>query len=226
MSSSDVNMSLASPALLTGSIGAALLYLALVRSRPSRRRMVVKTASTALLSATAAARGGPFLLVAALALGSLGDAFLAWDDNVSFLRGLASFLVAHLLYIAVFSRDNTGVAEGPLSLSRSWRAPAAGSLVLLVSVMIAVLVPRIDRGLRLPVVLYSLTILAMALTALTVASSRVVAGSLMFSASDAILAADRFLVSPASSHRMWMQPAVWVLYYVGQLLIALGLLPL
>ncbi|KAL2174442.1 YhhN-like protein [Thermothelomyces heterothallicus CBS 202.75] len=92
--------------------------------------------------------------------------------------------------------------------------------------MITILVPRIDQGLRPPVVLYSLTILVMALTALTVDSSRVVAGSLMFSASDAILATDRFLVSQASSHRAWMQPAVWVLYYFGQLLIAVGLLPL
>ncbi|KAL2166510.1 hypothetical protein VTG60DRAFT_2551 [Thermothelomyces hinnuleus] len=225
MSSSRV-LSTANPALLTGSVGAALLYLAMVRSRPSRRRMIVKTASTALLSAMVAAQGGPLLLVAALALGSLGDAFLAWDDDASFLLGLASFLVAHLLYIVVFFQNNTNVTEGPWGLLRSWRGPAAGSLILLVSVMITILVPRIDRGLRPPVILYSLTILVMALTALTVGSSRVVAGSLMFSASDAILAADRFLVSPASSHRAWMQPAVWVLYYFGQLLIAVGLLPL
>ncbi|KAL2155641.1 hypothetical protein VTH82DRAFT_383 [Thermothelomyces myriococcoides] len=226
MSSSRALLFQGNTALLAGSIGAALLYLALVRSRPSRGRMAVKTASTALLSAMAAVQGGHSLLVAALALGSLGDAFLAWDDNGSFLRGLTSFLVAHLLYIVVFRQNSANVTGGPWVLFRSWRAPVAGSLILLVSVMIIKLVPRIDQGLRPPVVLYSMTILVMALTALAVASSRVVAGSLMFSASDAILATDRFLVSPASTHRKWMQPAVWVLYYFGQLLIALGLLSL
>ncbi|KAL2142039.1 hypothetical protein VTI28DRAFT_1609 [Corynascus sepedonium] len=213
------------PALLTGSIGAAVLYLAMVRVPPSRWRMVVKTASTALLSAVTAVRDGPLLLVGALALGSLGDAFLAWDDDGSFLAGLASFLVAHLLYIGVFLQTNANYQEGIQAVLQSWRAAAAGGLILLISGMIFILMPRINTELRAPVVLYSLTIMVMALTALTLGNDRAVVGSLMFSASDGILATDRFLVSPASSHRPWMQYAVWILYYSGQLLIALGVLP-
>ncbi|GAB1313710.1 hypothetical protein MFIFM68171_03920 [Madurella fahalii] len=217
----------ADSAVLAASVGAAILYGARVRSPPSRLRMMVKTSSTALLSAVAAMRDGPLLLVGALALGSLGDAFLAWDDETSFLCGLGSFLVAHILYIALFIKSGAaGEAQHQILLDGSWRTLVAGTLALLVPIMIFLLMPRIGRALRPPVVVYSLTIFIMAVAALTLESSQVVTGALMFTSSDSILAAERFLVSPASSHRAWMQHAVWVFYYSGQLLIALGLLSL
>ncbi|KAL2265089.1 hypothetical protein VTJ83DRAFT_6189 [Remersonia thermophila] len=212
-----------SSGLLAASVGNAVLYLAVVRSPPSRARMAVKTMSTALLSAFAAAQGGPALLAAALALGSLGDAFLAWDDEASFLRGLASFLAAHVLYAWLFiasPREQPGLH----AVIAGWRAPVAGGLALLVPVMIALLMPRISSGLRPPVVLYSVAILVMAMTALTSDDGRVILGAVMFCSSDSILAAERFLVPRASAFRPWMQYAVWILYYVGQLYIALGVL--
>ena len=213
-------------AVLATSIGSAVLYLTLVRSPPSVWRMTVKTASTALLSTVAAVRGGPLLLVGALALGSLGDAFLAWDDETSFLCGLASFLVAHLFYIAAFFHNNTGGVAAFQAVLGGWRAMIAGALALLVPVMIASLMPRIGSELRPPVVIYSLAIFAMALTALTLDSVQLITGTVMFAASDSILSADRFLVSPTSLLRPWMQHAVWILYYIGQLLIVLGFLSL
>ncbi|KXX73773.1 Lysoplasmalogenase-like protein TMEM86A [Madurella mycetomatis] len=214
-------------AALAASIGAAVLYSAKVRSPPSRLRMVVKTSSTALLSAVAAMRGGPLLLVGALALGAIGDAFLAWDDETSFLCGLGSFLVAHILYIAAFTQTDMGRETWhEILLGGTWRTFAAGALALLVPIMIFLLIPRISHALRPPVVVYSLVISVMALVALTLGSTQVVSGALMFTSSDSILAAEKFLVSPASSHRAWMQHAVWILYYSGQLLIALGLLSL
>lgn len=224
--SSSPEMPTADSAVLAASIGSAVLYLALVRSPPSRWRMVVKTASTALLSAVAAMRGGPLLLVGALGLGSVGDAFLAWDDETSFTCGLASFLVAHVLYVVLFFGRNTDGAAEFQVLFEGWRAMGSGALAVLVPVMIAALMPRIGPELRPPVVLYSLTIFVMAITALTLENDQVIFGAIMFCSSDSILAADRFLVSPTSSRRPWMQHAVWVLYYGGQLLIALGVLSL
>src|SRR5690606_4808092 len=156
----------ADSAALGASIASAVLYLAIVRSPPSRWRMVVKTASTALLSAVAAMRGGPLLLVGALGLGAIGDAFLAWDDETSFLCGLASFLVAHVLYVALFFGKNINGAAGFQVLLEGWRAMVAGGLAVLVPVMIASLMPRIGSELRPPVVVYSLTIFVMAITAL------------------------------------------------------------
>jgi uncharacterized membrane protein YhhN len=71
-----------------------------------------------------------------------------------------------------------------------------------------------------------MTIFVMAITALMLDSNQVILGAVMFCSSDSILAAERFLVSPTSFHRSWMRYAVWVLYYGGQLLIALGVLSL
>jgi uncharacterized membrane protein YhhN len=224
--SSSQGLPTADSVALGASIASAVLYLAIVRSPPSRWRMVVKTASTALLSAVAAMRGGPLLLVGALGLGSIGDAFLAWDDETSFLCGLASFLLAHILYVALFFGKNTNGAAGFQVLFEGWRAMAAGGLAVLVPVMIASLMPRLGSELRPPVVVYSLTIFVMAITALTLENNQVIFGAIMFCSSDSILAAERFLVSPTSSRRPWMQHAVWVLYYGGQLLIAVGVLSL
>lgn len=216
-------LSAANSAVLACSIGASIIYQTMVRSPPSRQRTVVKTTSTALLSAMAALQGGPLPLTGALALGSLGDAFLAWDDDASFLYGLTSFLVAHIFYIIAFFHGNNLAAMLQI-LREGWRAVGAGLLCLLVPIMVASIVPRIDSGLRLPVVLYSLTTFVMALAALTSDSSQVIFGSLLFATSDSILAADRFLAPATSSHRAWMQHTVWVLYYSGQLLITLGVL--
>lgn len=214
--------------VLAASVGAAVLYGTMVGLPPSRWRMTVKTASTALLSTASAVRGGPLLLVGALALGSAGDAFLAWHDETSFLCGLASFLVAHMLYIALFVRVALSTArDAQLEiLLRGWRATVAGTLAVLVVAMVAALVPRIDRKLRAPVVVYSLVIFVMSLSALTLDSGQVIAGALLFTSSDSILAVDKFLVAPSSPYRSWMQHAVWVLYYSGQLLIASGFLSL
>jgi uncharacterized membrane protein YhhN len=101
---------------------------------------------------------------------------------------------------------------------------AAASLAILVFTMIIILLPRVARDLRLPVLIYSLTIFTMAVTATVVETNirQVLTGALLFTASDAILAADRFLVSAKSPYRPTMQYAVWTLYYSGQLLIALG----
>ncbi|KAK3988938.1 YhhN-like protein [Cladorrhinum sp. PSN332] len=229
-------------AVLSASVASAIIYQVLVRSQPSWPRAIVKTASTALLSATAYLHSGPPLLVGALALGSVGDAFLAWDDDNSFLFGLASFLVAHILYIVLFFQ--TDIAAGDLSTkfylllthsqARTW---VAGALAGTVPGMIKQLWPKVGRDLRVPVVVYSLTIYVMANLALTVESDKVVVGAVMFTASDSILAAGKFLVPFAVEEEKKKKPeygtlravmahAVWVLYYGGQLLIALGFLAL
>ncbi|KAK4198709.1 YhhN-like protein-domain-containing protein [Triangularia verruculosa] len=214
-------------AVLAASICSAIVYQAMVRAPPSYPRMVIKTASTALLSAFCYLRDGPTLLVGALALGSTGDAFLAWNDETSFLLGLASFLVAHVLYIVLFfhigpSAGDIGAKLQLLRNSHDWRLGTAGVLAVLVPVMVVQLMPKVGKDLRAPVAVYSLTIFAMALMALTLESSQVMTGAVMFASSDSILATGRFLVPTASAHQAWMHNAVWFLYYGGQLLIALG----
>ena len=211
--------------VLAASAGFAALYQLQVRSQPSVPRCIVKTASTGLLSALAALRGAPTLLSSALALGATGDAFLAFDGDNAFLSGLTSFLTAHVLYIKLLSDTHpAGSVAAQLGLlgAGGWRTYAAGAVALSVSGMIAQLMPKVKKELRAPVVVYSLTIAAMSLLALTAENAKVTVGALLFTASDAILSADKFLVHPQSRWRGLMQHAVWVLYYSGQLLITLG----
>ncbi|KAK0615181.1 YhhN-like protein [Bombardia bombarda] len=224
--------------ILALSLTTSLLYgLLLVHVPPSPTRTFNKTASTALLALLAHLHStNQPLLPAALALGSAGDFFLALPestfkgDDTAFLAGLSSFLAAHLLYVKIFYAAGTlspdHVFADLLNSLSSWRILLAGFLTLgFAPIMLAQLVPRVERGLRAPIIVYTTAIVTMVLAALTIKDNgRALVGAVLFMASDAILAADRFLVAPASHHQGWMPYAVWGLYYSGQLLITLGLI--
>ncbi|KAK3356678.1 YhhN-like protein [Lasiosphaeria hispida] len=210
--------------IISLSAASAIGYLGRVQSAPSPKRALIKTSSTGLLAVLAILRGSPGLLVTALALGAIGDAFLAFDGELAFLGGLGHFLMAHLFYIQLFSRlpsrAGTELAYGLVPVS-GWQAQVAAVLGVLVVAMVGALVPRVSGGLRVPIVVYSTAIFVMSLTAVAVDNDRILAGALLFTTSDAILAANQFLIGPESPHRGWMQHSVWVLYYTAQLLIAL-----
>ncbi|RUW86495.1 lysoplasmalogenase, partial [Mesorhizobium sp. M8A.F.Ca.ET.023.01.1.1] len=89
-------------ATLIFSMVAAVIYAFTSGMPPTLARSAAKTLSVAMLAALAAMQGGPLLLVAALALSAIGDAFLSRDGERAFLGGLASFLVAHIVYVALF----------------------------------------------------------------------------------------------------------------------------
>lgn len=202
------------------SLVAAFLYLFMVAGAPSWRRTVAKTAAVALLAVLAAAEGGPWLLIVALALSAAGDAFLAQDGERPFLAGLASFLAAHLAYAALFlSAGSLALLFGtPLRL-------AAGALMVLFAVgMFRRLRPALPATMTMPVVAYVAAILAMGLSALGLPAPAVIAGAVLFMASDAILAVETFLLSRQSPELVWTRPAVWVLYYAAQVTITLGVL--
>jgi uncharacterized membrane protein YhhN len=208
-------------AVMAASWANAIIFGVNVRKPPGLFRTITKTASTTLLSAATFIRGGSLTLTGALALGSLGDAFLALDEgDAAFLSGLSSFLAAHLLYIAEFLPAGNGRTQIE---SEGWRKVLAAAMLLLGPAMNAPLMSRVGRPLRVPVMVYSAVIVCMTLTALTIDNSRVVWGAILFAMSDSILAADRFLVAKTSPFRPLMQYAVWVLYYSGQFLIAMGL---
>jgi uncharacterized membrane protein YhhN len=205
--------------LLAMSIGAAIIYGIKARQSPTHLRMAAKTISTALLSVRAALHGEPTLLVTALAFGAIGDAFLAWDGETAFISGLASFLAAHIFYIVLFVQNGRGVLQ---LQSDSRRVAVAITITILAPVMLVLLIPRVGRELRIPIFAYSSAISAMVLMALTMANDQIVLGAVLFTISDFFLATDKFLLSPKSTHRTWMQHTVWVLYYSGQLLISMG----
>jgi uncharacterized membrane protein YhhN len=207
-------------ATLLFSLAAAIVYGLILNTRETLLRSAVKTLAVALLAALAAIQGGPLLLIAALALSALGDAFLSRDGEKAFLGGLASFLAAHLAYIALFSLVGAGLEP----LSQLWRAALAVVMAAFAATMLFMLWRRVGPDLRLPVAAYAAAILGMGVSALTLDNVWVIMGAVLFMASDGLLAAEKFLVAAISPHREWMRYAVWALYYAAQLMITLGFL--
>jgi len=208
-------------ATLIFSLVAAVIYAFTLGMPPGLARSAAKTLAVAMLAVLSALQGGPLLLVAALALSAVGDAFLSRDGEKAFLGGLASFLVAHIAYIALFLRSGGGLG---LLGTESWRGAIALALAVFVIVMLAALWRRVGPGLRIPIAIYVVAILAMGMAALTTNSAWVIGGAVLFMASDGLLATEKFLVAAISPHRAWMRFAVWVLYYAAQLAITLGFL--
>lgn len=107
-------------------------------------------------------------------------------------------------------------------LSEKWRVGLAGAILVAAPSMNALMIPRVKKELRVPIMVYSSVIMCMFLSALGIDNSKVVAGAVMFTASDIVLATERFLLPAGSALSPWLQHATWALYYSGQLLIAQG----
>jgi uncharacterized membrane protein YhhN len=214
------------------------------------RRTLVKAGSTALLAALAFEASGPLLLVAALGLSALGDAALAQEKGPVahgatptpipsprgggefaaappraephggvdfFFVGLAAFLLAQIAYAVLFLQAGAGIVA---FTTAPWLAVIALAAIVFAGGMLALVWYRVDDGLRLPVAAYTVALLAMVLSALTIPSLQLIVGALLFMASDALLAWGKFLAGedrhPAAA------VAGWMLYYAAQLLITLA----
>jgi uncharacterized membrane protein YhhN len=146
------------------------------------------TIAVLLVSARAASPVSPryrALVTAGLAASLAGDVFLMLPGD-RFIAGLASFLVAHLLYIAAFASEKGGV-----------RNPAAAVTIgLFAALMLAVLWPDLG-ALRVPVSAYVTVIAVMGWQAFarwgrSPGSERAAIGALCFLVSDSALAVNRF----------------------------------
>ena len=154
------------------------------------------------------------LLVLALLMSGLGDIFLAIRSSDFFVQGLGSFLIAHLLYIALFAR------------ARSWSQPPAyktllTGLVIIFSVgMMWILWPLLG-ALKAPVYLYISVITLMVISAIysRFNSILVIAGALSFLFSDATIAINKFVEPFAAA-----SPFVWVTYTGAQILLTLAII--
>ncbi|MBP8974299.1 MAG: lysoplasmalogenase [Anaerolineae bacterium] len=151
------------------------------------------------------------LIALGLVASLLGDIFLMLPEH--FLPGLASFLVAHLAYIAAFTLEGRGTA--PLW----YLAP----FVLYGALMLHWLWPHLG-SLRGPVIVYMVVILLMAWQAANRwietrqdGTLLALAGAYLFVTSDSALAVERF-------RGAWRSAPFWVLstYFAAQWLIALS----
>ena len=90
--------------------------------------------------------------------------------------------------------------------------------------LLAVLCVLVD-GPLVPVAIYIVVIVAMALSALAVPGWGVAVGAALFMASDTVLAAQKFLLAPERSPYL-RASFVWISYYLAQLLMTLSVLAL
>jgi len=171
-----------------------------------------------LLALYALLVGAPILLVAALALGALGDACLAYDGEPAFIAGLSAFLISHLAYVALFWPS----VEPGLVVTSAWRYAVAWTFVILMAMMLLVLWRPVGR-LVVPITVYAIVIVAMALSALALKPVPPSAGAALFVMSDAALATQRFLVKPCSPATKRLKPFVWGTYYAAQLIFTLAI---
>ena len=166
-----------------------------------------------------------WFVIFALGFGWIGDIFLMFDHKSNFyLLGSGAFLLGHISYILDYSLTFGNIASFPL-----WR------LILYLPVLLVFFLyafPRINgrmKGKEKPVtMIYGLFLLLMALATLFRLPAvdildptflYVWLGALLFVASDAILAVDRF-------HKRISRAMVLIMstYAIGQFLIVYGLI--
>jgi uncharacterized membrane protein YhhN len=160
------------------------------------------------------------LLGGALALSSLGDFLLgvrrlgSLDAESLSLLGLGSFLIAHLVYIALFRKYRVLVWWKP-----GW-ARVSGVLAILVPLGSVLRILQHSLGsMLIPVVVYSLVLSGMGISAMLADLGTPLAalGALLFIASDTMIAISKFLGSFPGN-----EPLIWITYYSAQFLILLG----
>jgi len=144
----------------------------------------------------------------ALALSWVGDVALMGSGAAAFQAGLVSFLASHLAWIGALRKQPGG---GRL---RAHPALAITPLAAVVAVNVR-LWPRTGSD-RIPVLLYSVALAAMSLTALDTDSPAAGAGGLLFLASDALLALRKFGVLERRS----ADAVVMMTYAAAQALLA------
>lgn len=164
-------------------------------------------------------------LIAALFFSWIGDCVLLFSHKgeMYFILGLVSFLVAHMLFIVLFTKQK--------SLNQSFKKPLfwlgiVGATIYLAT-MLSFLLPSLG-DLRFPVLIYALTITIMLKTALKGmfdwnGNSKyiVLIGAVFFVLSDSILAIDKFH-SPMESASY----SIMITYLIAQFCITDGILKL
>ena len=163
----------------------------------------------------------------------VGDIFLMLPRD-KFIFGLLAFLLGHISYILGLNNVPPLVNMGGLFLLIILEKVLAIVTIIILGIYLMWLFPKLARGLaekgkkalRIPVLVYSLVISLMVYSALmtwyragwsTVAALSVSVGSVLFYASDSMLAWDRFL-NPLSHARL----RVMTTYHLGQIGIILG----
>lgn len=195
----------------------ALAYALAPEGWPPVPLALLKASAVAVLAVYALTLRAPdsALFAAGLGASAVGDVLL---NLAPMTYGLGAFLIAHLIYLAVFVRAirRDGRRGGPAV----WAALAA--LYALVAVMLGLLWDDLG-AMRAPVLAYMAAITAMA-TAAVLAPARGLAlplGAALFVISDSLIALSTFLPDPPLP-ALAFDPGIWVTYIAAQVLLVVG----
>jgi uncharacterized membrane protein YhhN len=204
------------PSLIAFAVSAALALAGEELRRPALVA-VFKPLTTALLFAVLGWPGTPFAraIAAGIALSLVGDVVLMSRRPGAFLAGLGTFLLAHAAYIFAFVSHGTA----------AW-SPGVAGMAVVAAVVTACLLRAVwngAAGMRGPALAYGIVITAMVVCAWATLGGPLVqaplaaAGAILFYASDACLALNRF--RRPIPHAPFLTVG---LYWAGQLGIALA----
>jgi uncharacterized membrane protein YhhN len=211
--------------------GAAALvdWTAVARSDTALGYVAKPTVLVALTAACAVLPDGrtdlvdrKWWFVGALVFCLAGDVVLMLPGNL-FVPGLAAFLAAHGLYIVGFLQPPSPPGVPPFAFSATGLAVAAGVAAAYAAVPATLIFGALrrdgHRSLRVPVAIYLVTILSMAVMAANVGVPAALVGAVLFVVSDTLLALHRF-VRPIRHGDV----AVHITYHLTQGLLVLSLL--
>jgi uncharacterized membrane protein YhhN len=207
----DIHKSLA-PWLLRAAVFSGLSYVAIWGLGFAPTVMVLwKGAGVALLAlwaATQARDQDGWLLTAVMAFGAAGDVLL---ETSGLMTGAAAFAVGHLVAIWLYARNRRA------ALTVSQRLLAV--LIIPSTVIIAYVLPA-DRSAAPGIAFYALLLSGMTAMAWTsrFPRYRTGIGAMMFVASDLLIFAR---LGPIAD-TVTVGVAIWLLYFIGQWLIAVG----
>ena len=192
-------------------LGGVSFMLASRLALPEAGAIAWKGSGVALLALYAAMRARTpdgWRIAAVMALGAVGDVLL---ETHGLIPGAVAFLAGHLAAIDLYLRNRRPRLERSQLLLAILIVPA--------TVITAYLLPA-DRAGAPGVALYSAGLAVMAATAWISRFPRTGAGlgALMFVASDLLI----FARLGPLAHNPWVSPAIWALYFAGQLKICLG----
>lgn len=176
------------------------------------RRSLFKTLPVTLLAVISLIEGG-WMLTAALLLCAAGDWFLSLDDRY-FVAGLGTFLVGHILFIALFVGLSAGAMVGVI--------PAI--LIAVYAIGFASFLFKRAGRYRVPVLAYIAVISGMAVTSLGLPNGAGLAtvGAFIFVISDTALALRMFVFEGLVKRTKVLSHIVWWTYIAAQLAIVVG----
>jgi uncharacterized membrane protein YhhN len=213
------------PRLFEVSALCAVIYLVGYCYRSaSWSKTVFKTVSISALALAAVLANSSIWLPLALAACAMGDYYLSREGAAEFLKGVGAFAVGHIFYILLFLTD-------PLSdigrLSLNARIATLSALAIISFIMLLILWFYAGK-LRLAVAGYIVIVTMMGVASATLPwqayYNTMLLGVMFFILSDLILSLELFMF-PKMSWMFKTAPfAVWMFYWLAQVLITAGLL--